>query len=368
MASFTVLFLTCAFIVVFFYKCLNQIQYRLTLRRNGCKRPPGYPHKDPLFGIDLFYRYMSAFKAGNFLDFNTRMFDEQGKTFVAKQFGSTIIRTIDPEVSKAVHATYFANFGLQPLRYDVAKNLFGNGIIVVDGPHWQHGRALIRSSFDVAHISNFDRLHRFTEQLMNLLPNDGSTVDLMPLFRRLILDTSSEFILGEAMGALAESEDCTKFMEAFEYAQKGTAIRSMLGWFIFLHRDKKWQDACNHVTEFADRHVEKALTRTNKIQEESSSDGKGHESRRLRLVDEMAKDTQDRLTLRSHIISVFSPAHDGAAVTLSNALFHLSRNPGAVKKLRAEILPTRHELLNYDLLNSYKYLTWIFKESKHNVF
>ncbi|KAF2009398.1 cytochrome P450 [Aaosphaeria arxii CBS 175.79] len=296
-----------------------------------------YPHKDPLLGLDFFFKYMSAFKSGTFLDFNKTMYDTYGKTFKANSFGTTLIRTIDPQVSKAVHATYFQNFGLQGLRYETAKHLWGNGIIVVDGPHWQHGRSLIRSSFDIVHIANFARLEKHVQRMMELLPTDGSTIDLMPLFKRLILDTSSEFIFGESMGALSETTDYKRFMDAFERAQRGTGIRAILGRFKFLHRDRTWWNACQEVTDYADTHVEAALLRQKTI---TNKDGTTDQSAPLRLVDEMAKDTQDKVTLRSHIISVFSPAHDGAAVTLTNAMFHLARNPTAWEPHRLTTIAT----------------------------
>jgi cytochrome P450 len=82
----------------------------------------------------------------------------------------------------------------------------------------------------------------------------------------------------------------------------------------------------------------------------------------------MAEETQDSLTLRSLVISVFSPAHDGAAVTLSNAMFHLARRPAVWSKLREEVQATKGQELTYELLNSYKYLQWVFKESKFGNF
>jgi cytochrome P450 len=164
------------------------------------------------------------------------------------------------------------------------------------------------------------------------------------------------------MGALAESERCNKFMDAFAYAQRGTGIRTTLGKLKFLHWDNKWWEACRYVTDYADEHVELALQRLHLGQHEQPLQN-GTDS--IRLVDEMAKDTQDRVTLRSHIISVFSPAHDGAAQTLTNAMFHLARNSKSWAKLKAEIEPTKHERLTYDLLNSYQYLNWVLKESRH---
>ncbi|KAF2709973.1 cytochrome P450 [Pleomassaria siparia CBS 279.74] len=322
MAHFTGWLIVLSLLSTLCYKLVSWLLYRSAVERHGCSEPPHYPHKVPFFGLDHFVNTMNAFKNVNFLDYKASQFTKYGKTFETNNFGTVLFETIDPEVSKAVFSTHATKFGLQPLRYETAKHLWGNGIIVVDGAHWQRGRALIRASFDVVHIANFERLRKHTETFLSLLPKDGATVDLIPLFKSLILDTSSEFILGESMGALSNSKECDDFMEAFAYAQKGTAIRSMLGRYKFLHRDKRWWEACKQVTDYADIHVEEALRRREKRGERVQ----GEKKERLRLVDEMAEETQDRLTLRSLVISVFSPAHDGAAVTLSNAMFHLARS------------------------------------------
>ncbi|KAF2033496.1 cytochrome P450 [Setomelanomma holmii] len=338
MTNLTLLLLTGLVAFVLLRNVYRRIIRRNRARRNGCVAPPRYHHKDPIFGFDLFVKYMDALKAENFLDFNKQMFDKFGKTFETNVLGTRTYRTIDPEVNKAVFITYATRFGLQPLRYEVAKHLWGNGIIVVDGEHWKHGRALMRGSFEVVHLANFDRLRAHVDVFINLLPKDGSTVDLMPLFQRLILDTSSEFIFGEAMSALEDPSFSTGFTEAFAYAQKGTAIQSMLKKLKVLHRDEKWWQACKTITDYADRHVEKALQRLSERESSEKIDSDSKLQSRLRLVDEMAKDTQDRLTLHSHIISVFSPAHDGATITLTNAMFHIARHP-ARQCLKTTILP-----------------------------
>jgi cytochrome P450 len=168
------------------WKTALLVGYKLALRRHDCKEVPRYRHKDPFMGLDYFLGFMNAFKGGYLLDFNESRFEEYGRTFTVNSFGTRMFKTIDPEVSKAVHATYSANFGLQGLRYDTATHLWGNGIIVVDGPHWKHGRALMRPSFEVVHLANMERLRKHTEAFLNLLPADGSTVNLAPLFKRLV--------------------------------------------------------------------------------------------------------------------------------------------------------------------------------------
>ena len=128
----------------------------------------------------------------------------------------------------------------------------------------------------------------------------------------------------------------------------------------FLHRDPKWYAACNIVTEFCDQRVEEAMQRLEQGQERRT------ERDRLRLVDEAAKLTQDRYTLRSLILSVFSPAHDGAAVALSNVFFHLARHPRVWNKLRTEVTGDAALPITYDVLNSYIYLKNILREGRRS--
>ncbi len=163
------------------------------------------------------------------------------------------------------------------------------------------------------------------------------------------------------MGALNNPEFGEKFSAAFASVQKGTGMRAILKKLKFLHRDPQWWEDCKFITDYADKRVDEALERLGK--REKDLDDQSSKTR-LRLADEMAKDTQDRPTLRSHIISVFSPAHDGAAIGLTNVMFHLARHPTAWGKLRAEILPSAHEPLTYDLLNTYTYLKHVLKESE----
>ena len=179
----TFLYLT-VFTIVGYY-ILNAIRVKFTYY-TGCKRPLNYPHKDPVLGLDLFLIYKKAFESGTFLETDRQLYKLYSKTFETNSFGTTLIKTIEPENAKVVYSTSFKNFGLQPLRYNTAENLFGNGIIVVDGPLWAHSRALIRTSFETVHITNINFLSPHVNRFMDLLPRDGSTVDLLPLLKRLV--------------------------------------------------------------------------------------------------------------------------------------------------------------------------------------
>ncbi|KAF2110444.1 cytochrome P450 [Lophiotrema nucula] len=317
--------------------------------RHGCQHPPSYPHKNP-YGFDLMELSKEAYQAHRYLDFTGALFARYGKTYQIKQSGKTIIRTADPEVCKAIYATHFENFGLQPIRYEGGKGFFGNGILVTDGQRWKRSRALLRPAFDVAHVANFERLEKHVSRFLKLLPRDGSTVDLMPGLKRLTLDISTDFIFGKSMNALESPEACQDFLRAFTSAQRGVVTPEAA-------RDKDFEQACKQILDFIDERVEEAFARS------ASGKANANSRERVRLIDELIKETQDRISLRYLVLSAFSPAHDTVAVTLTNTFFHLARNPTSWNKLRSEILPTSSRPLTYELLNSYRYLDWVLKET-----
>ena len=117
------------------------------------------------------------------------------------------------------------------------------------------------------------------------------------------------------------------------------------------------------MTDFCDKNVKLALTRRKHQQDREKVEDDQRFEERMCLLDEMAKETQDPIDLRYQILSVFSPAHDGASIALSNVFFHLARNPSIWSQLRTEILPTKHSPLTYPLLKSYKFLDYVLRES-----
>ena len=58
--------------------------------------------------------------------------------------------------------------------------------------------------------------------MIQLIPRDGSTVDLQPLFARLALDSSTEFLFGDSVLSLSPnqiSNDAQAFLEAYNYGK-----------------------------------------------------------------------------------------------------------------------------------------------------
>lgn len=163
-------------------KLAQRFTRRALIQKHECQEPPA-------LNLDLDSINREATEDHKLLETTTRLFKEHGNTYKATRAGRTVIRTCDPEVTKAVLPTHLENFGVQPIRYEGGKGFFGNGMLVVDGQQWKHSRALIRPAFDIAHVTNFDRLSGHVQRFMDLLPRDGSTIDLFPLLKRMVSAT-----------------------------------------------------------------------------------------------------------------------------------------------------------------------------------
>lgn len=160
-----------------------------------------------------------------------------------------------------------------------------------------------------------------------------------------------------------QPQDCAGFIKAFDYCLYGLGARVRLGPLRFLHRDQKWLESIQVVHKQVDQYIDKAIEY---VQSEKSDLGNLDETMpdRYILLNEMAKQTQDKLDLRSQILTVFMPGRDSTAHALSNVLHVLARKPDVYEKLREEVLQLGDDELTFETLKSMKYLQWILNEGK----
>lgn len=175
--------LTCA--AVAFYAFKYQ-QRRNLSHSNGCQPPNKYHHKEPIFGLDLFFLTGKLFQEHRYLPDLVRRFNEYGTTFESKSFGSSTINTIRPENLQAVFSTKFKDWGVQPVRLPAQDLFCGKGFITTDGAVWEHSRALLKPSFNRSNMTDLTELEKHLELLVDRIPTDGSVVDLQPLLFNLV--------------------------------------------------------------------------------------------------------------------------------------------------------------------------------------
>lgn len=167
-------------------KVLDRISYSRKKREHGCQEAPRYPHKDPFLGLDLLIKDTKEHTESVYLAEIMRQYAAYGKTHQIRFLNARMIRTMDPKNIQAVLGLNAKDFGLQPLREGLAMPMFGRGISTTDGEAWQHSRSLIRPTFSRAEICNLGSLEFHVGRLLDLVPQDGSEIDLQPLLSRLV--------------------------------------------------------------------------------------------------------------------------------------------------------------------------------------
>ena len=155
-------------------------------REHKCERVKKYRHWDPFLGTDLVKQISKGMAQGNLTDSSRRNFKEYGKTFQANLMGTTVLYTMDSQNIQTVTAREFAKFGVEPLRKAASEKWMGNGIFTTDGPIWEHARQTLKPVFQRAQIGNLLPFERHVTRMLSLIPRDVSTIDLQPLFHRLV--------------------------------------------------------------------------------------------------------------------------------------------------------------------------------------
>lgn len=272
------------------------------IRKHGCKAPPSLTGNNSFFGLDLWFLFFKRSSSGLETLPLEKQFEVLGSTFRTQMAIKPVIRTIEPQNIKSVFSSDADSFGNRPLRHFAFSPLVGDGVMTLDGARHERGRALIRPTFSKAHIENEEAFDVHVQKLIKLLPTDGSTFDLQPLFERLDLDSSTEFIFGESVRSLDESDALAsphRFPSAFNRAQQGMGARFQMLPFNFLHRDEKFWEACATIRQFVAESVENAIARRQKAKEETAKS--------YILVDNVIQETSDTREIQDTLMNVFLP-------------------------------------------------------------
>ena len=346
--------LTVSVLLLFFQKTLQYFRRLAIKRQHGCQPPPSTPSRDPFLGLDSVYRMLRSVKENKRNLSLKEQLDLYGYTFQSNLFGKTEVFTAEPQNLQAILATDFENFGVEPMRLFVFEPLIGKGIMSTDGTRWAHSRAMLQPVFSRTQYADYSAFETHVARLIDLIPKDGSTVDLQPLFARLALDSSSEFLFGESLGLLSATptSGAQTFWDCYTYAQRGVGRRLQLPrWNIFT-RDAKFWNSCASARKFVATYVEKAL---------SHNPEKDFE--RAVLAYGLSKITQDQDDMLNQLLNVFLPAHDAIAVALTNVFFNLARHPDVWSRLREEIIDLGDEQLTFERLKKLTFLQCVIKET-----
>ncbi|KAI9643612.1 hypothetical protein NHQ30_008234 [Ciborinia camelliae] len=308
------------------------IGYKLRARVPAkCQPPRELPRLDPFFGLDLFQESLETQKQHKVLETQAKQHEIYGKTFQALLLGRSTIHTAHPDNLKAVYGSHWKAWGTG--RVDTMEPFCGRGFVTTDGEEWRGHRSLFASNLTEANAVDLNLLDKSYEEYIRSLPSNGETIDLAPVFNKLFLDLSIQFLFGKNLATLYSEKspvDMHTFENAFHTAQGWMGIRLAFGIFgrsISL-LSKKWKQSCSIVHSFVDHHIIEAL----KMSEMSKS-----ESSAASLLGSLVMRGRSPVEIRSQIIQGMLVTQDTTGIVLSNTVFLLSRAPNIWSQLREEV-------------------------------
>ncbi|KAI1413298.1 cytochrome P450 monooxygenase [Hypoxylon sp. FL1857] len=308
-------------------------------------------------GLDYLLLTLKASDELRLMEFFLDNFRRLGNTFRQVVGTNTSIFTIEPANIETLLSSNVKDWGLG-FRRTIFFPLLGDGIFLQDGDAWKHSRDTLRPHFYHRHYENLDIYRPHLQNLLDAIASDAtSVVDLEPLFFRLTLDVTTEFLFGESVWSQRPTSSVTShdFEGAFDSAQNISAKRLKFQKLYWLVDGKKLRKACNIIHRFADRVIDKTLS--------SNTDDVGRSSRPP-FLKTVAQYYPERDSLRGQAINILTAGRDSTATFLSWTFFHLVRYPAIMEKLRAEISQvdeTDAPLTRADLLRM-TYLQNIIKE------
>ncbi|KAF4554344.1 Cytochrome P450-like protein 66 [Elsinoe fawcettii] len=345
-----------------FWELTTGARRRQIKRERGCLPPVKYPTKDPILGVDLFKKTMTAFKARRGLEMIKDRFDEKGvHTFQINSLGKIIISTREPDNLKVIQSLDFKKWSIGTQRIDQFRVLLGPGIFSSDGAEWSHSRDMLRPNFNRTQIRDLDTFESHIDHLIAAIPLDGSTVDLQDLFFRLTMDSATEFLFGESTNTLMpglSTVSASKFAECFNRAQETLSQQGRYGMFSRFVINKEYVGDCKFVHDFVDTYVEKGLAKRPKLLAE-----KPNESQRYLFIDELVRQTTDRYQIRSELLNILLAGRDTTASLLSNVWWILSKRPDIYAKLREEVDAIGSGRPTFEEIKDMKYLKALLNES-----
>lgn len=178
--------LTVCFLLL--WKLVSFLRYRHILRRHGCRKIARYPHKDPLLGYDLYRIIESSKRRNDTIPTMRRLFNScsKGKTFQALTWGNPTVHSIDARIFRAVLKEDVHSFAVERFRKSFFSPWISGGFLVSDGEEWKRSRAILAPLFQKSQYADIPGLEVHLERLLALIPQDGTTFDIQPLFCRMV--------------------------------------------------------------------------------------------------------------------------------------------------------------------------------------
>ena len=355
-------------IAILWQRLKNSRRQQTFRRNNACCDAPTTPQFDRILGLDLMLRDSRSMKEGRLLaDLGSR-FEDVGYTHSTIIAGRHCTFTIEPENLKAIFADKFNDFDVGWIRRRAFAPAFGETVITANGPKWHQQRTKLRPAFGRQQFSDYKFFEHDVQSLIESMPADGSPVDMAPLFHVHALNLAARLLFDEPVASFKEefANSSKRFLDALHIVQLTSLARIRSGRLLLLKPcGRSYKAACEILHEYGDAFVRKALEskRSGKVHGAASSE---KPQQRYIFLQELARDIDDPIELRNHLLSMLLVGSETTASLLINCLSILSTKQDLWSRMRNEILCMGS--LKYEGIKDSTLLNQVMKEGWHASF
>ncbi|CAG8597035.1 3072_t:CDS:2 [Cetraspora pellucida] len=149
-------------------------------------------------GVPIFGNFFSFIKRDTYIHLLQELADKYGSLFTITILGiGRIIISNDPQTVEYILKTNFEDYKKSDVIYEVGYDIFGDGILSVDGYKWKFQRRIISQLFMGKNFRNliYTSITEKSKAVLNILKkhaDSGKPIDLQDLFYRFTIDTFGE--------------------------------------------------------------------------------------------------------------------------------------------------------------------------------
>lgn len=313
-------------------------------------------------GSDLTALRKQAIRDGRLKMLHLEHHRALGETWQEKVDGEVKVYTIRGENVRHIFASRVQDFSWNYKRPAASTELLGRSGFLGGFDDARRARKLVNPTFTKYENGTMPMLRGHVDRFIDGLPRNGQAFDLQPLLKRLVRKLplyrlKRQRLITLSISTLPQSRclmyllECSsprsdKMLNSFSPISMllyfGLNKRRMgftfSAFFKFLF-DRSYARGFSRIHKFVDDMVQAAIDRA--CQEKSEKDILAAEhteteskAGRYILVDELVKQTQDRVFLRDAMLQAFIPARENAAILISNTIWALPRHPEYWTRLR----------------------------------
>ncbi|KAF3920034.1 hypothetical protein ABW21_db0205901 [Orbilia brochopaga] len=276
--------------------------------------------------------------------------------------------------TKHILSTQFDILLSVPSKKAPFANFVDNTLFTTDGKEWQFHRNLLRPQFARQHIVQFGILEEHMKTLFEVIPGDGTIVDIQKILLDFTLDTCTSLFFGE--GVETHHAWGAKFSSAFDACQHHLLIKFFLRSCHWMYNPQSLIDDRKAMFKIVDNFIEEAVKKYGPTAKAArAAAGKSNErgdereqKKRYVMIEELVQYTEDVELLRGNVIALLIAGRGPPAKTIAFIFHSLVRFPEVQEKLRQEIYkhfgsefdPSR---ITFESLKACKYLRWVIDES-----